>query len=385
MDGADVVREPSPGSNGLAASPQEIKRALAAYATPNAKEGVKHFVLDFVLYGLMIAGVLFLHPLWVKILCSILAGVKLANLGTLGHDAAHGNLASSRLANDIMGIALFTPCLYNYRLWQHDHHQLHHIHTNVNHQDSWVPLSKAQYDALPAWHRALHRAYRSSWGLGFGLYYLIERWMPVRFIPNKGVPKEIRASAWRHLVYLTTYAVLFVAFLAAAPFYSHTDSVTAVLLGFVVPFYLWLTIFSATVYVQHTHPRLPWFDGPVHRKAMLAQEELSTTFLFPHWLTYLMHNVYDHAAHHVNPRVPFYHLGDATRTLNQMAGARAVAEPFSFKRLGATLKACKLYDYENYRWLDFDGRPTCESQISEEQKQSIRAFGPGTMYVAQAS
>ncbi len=385
MDGAGAVSDTG-SSLGLGrATPQEIKRALTAYSTPNAKEGVKHFVLDVVLYAACIAGVLFVGPLWAKILFGVLAGVKLANLGALGHEAAHGNLASSRLANDIMGVIVFTPCLYNYRLWQHDHHQLHHIHTNVNHQDSWVPLSKAQYDSLPAWHRALHRAYRNQWGLGFGLYYMIERWLPVRFIPSKGVPKEMRASAWRHFAYLTTYAALFIGGLAAAPLYSDTSSITAVVLGFVLPFYVWLSMFAFTVYIQHTHARLPWFDGPVHRKAMMAQEELATTFLFPHWLTYLMHNVYDHAAHHVAPRVPFYHLSDATRTLDEMAGPRAITEPFSFTRLHQTLKTCKLYDFEAYRWLDFDGAPTTDQQITDELKTAIKAFGPGNMYVAEAS
>jgi omega-6 fatty acid desaturase (delta-12 desaturase) len=139
------------------------------------------------------------------------------------------------------------------------------------------------------------------------------------------------------------------------------------------------------VYIQHTHPRLPWFDGPVHRKAALAQEELSTTFEFPRWVKYLMHNVYDHAAHHVNPRVPFYHLGEATSKLNELAGARAIAEPFSFRRLHQTLKTCRLYDYENHRWLDFDGKPTTGSQITDAQRQAIRDHGPGHMYIAKAS
>ena len=383
MDGSGVLSGNQPSVGATTASPQEIRRALAQFATPNAREGVKHFLLDYVLYGAMIAGVLFLHPLWAKILCSVLAGVKLTNLGSLGHEAAHGNLAGSRLANDIMGIAVFTPCMYNYRLWNHDHHQLHHIHTNVNHQDSWVPLSKAQYDALPAWRRALHRLYRNQWGLGFAPYYLIERWMPVRFIPGKNLPREHRASAWLHFAYLTTYAVLWLSFLAAAPLYSQTGSVTAIVLGAVVPFYIWINMFALTVYVQHTHPRLPWFDGPVHRKAMMAQEELSTTFLFPHWLNHLMHNVYDHAAHHVNPRVPFYHLDAATKTLNEMAGERAVAEKVSFKRLHNTLKTCKLYDFENYRWLDFDGNPTTETQITPAVREAIKAHGPGKMYVAE--
>ena len=380
MDGSGLVWDDELAEGVSAVKRQDVRKALGEYARPNSFFGIKHFILDIGLYSAAIAGVLFLEPMWAKVLCSIVAGLKLANLGTMGHDAAHGNLVGSRKANDIMGIICFMPCLYNYRLWNHDHHNLHHIQTNVNHLDSWVPLSKAQFDALPKFRQMLHRLYRSSYGLGFAPYYLIERWMPVRFIPNKGLPREMRASAWAHLALLTTFAAVFIGGLAAAPLYSNTSSVTAVLLGFVLPFYLWMTLFSFTVYIQHTHRKLPWFDGPVHKKASLAQEALSTTYNFPGWIKYLMHNVYDHAAHHVHPRVPFYHLTAATKRLNELAPETAVTEPFSFKRLHETLKTCRLYDFENHRWLDFDGKPTTGVLVTEAERAAMIEHGPGVMY-----
>ena len=203
--------------------------------------------------------------------------------------------------------------------------------------------------------------------------------MPVRFIPSKALPEQYRASAWRHLVFLTLYAAVFIAALAAAPLYSSTGSVTAVVLGFVVPFYVWMTMYAFTVYIQHTHPDMPWFDAPLHRKAAPPQESLSTTFEFPHWVKHLMHNVYDHAAHHVNPRIPFHRLPEATRALNSLAPQTVIAERFTFRRLHETLRTCKLYDFESHRWLDFDGRPTTGVLVSPQRRDLIRIHGPGTM------
>jgi len=39
-------------------------------------------------------------------------------------------------------------------------------------------------------------------------------------------------------------------------------------------------------------------------------------------------------------------------------GEDVITEPFSFAGLRRTFRACQLYDYEQHRWLDFDGHPT---------------------------
>ena len=44
----------------------------------------------------------------------------------------------------------------------------------------------------------------------------------------------------------------------AAPLYSGTDSLTAVMLGFVLPQCMYMTTVAAVLFLQHTHPDLPW-------------------------------------------------------------------------------------------------------------------------------
>src|SRR5581483_2604446 len=126
------------------------------------------------------------------------------------------------------------PALFNYRLWLLDHHVLHHPKVNGKHRDTFTPFSKAEYDALPPHRRRLERLYRAPYGAGFALYYIIERWLGVKFFPRSFMSERVRAEAWPHFAFLCTYLLLFVGGLAAAPLYSHTGSITAVLLGFVV-------------------------------------------------------------------------------------------------------------------------------------------------------
>ena len=372
--------DPADEPEGL--SRDTVRLALSGYMAPVTRIGLAHFLLDYALYAAAIAGVLFVGPLWLKVACAIVAGFKIANLGTLAHDAAHGNLVKSRRLNKVLGILGFMPGLFNYRLWLYDHHHIHHPYANGRHRDSWVPFSKDEFDRLSRPRQWLERLYRSSWGLGFAPYMIVERWLKVKLIPGSFLPERFQASGWRHFAMLMVYLATFISLLAAAPLYSQTGSITAILLGFVVPFYVWMSLLSFTVYVQHTHARIPWFDGPVDRKTAIPQEVISLHLEFPKLINDLTHNIYVHAVHHVNVRIPFHQLPHAQGRLNELAGPAAVIQPFSLGWIHETLKNCRLYDYQTHRWLDFDGRPTAPVAISPEQRSAMRRYGPGTMFIA---
>lgn len=383
MDGSGYVENET--TEDIAAVRRDmVKKTLSRHLAPNTAVGLGHFLIDYSLYAGSIAGVLLLEPLWAKILLSLYAGIKMANLGTLGHDAAHGNLVASRKLNTFLGVLAFLPGVYNWQMWKYDHHHVHHPNTNGSHEDSWLPFSKAQFDALPVWRQWLERLYRSSWGLGFAPYYIIERWSHVKLLPLPFLPKRFRAAAWAYLALNVAFTSAFIALLVAAPTYSSTSSVTAVVLGFVVPFYIWMTLFSFTVYVQHTHKRIPWFAGSVDRKTAVPQEVISLHLDFPPMIKALMHNVYEHGAHHANVRIPFHRLPAAQAELNAIYGDEAVVQKFSFRWLHETLRDCRLYDYDNHRWLDFDGKPTAPEAVSPARHEAIRKYGPGTRFIPQA-
>jgi len=343
----------------------EIQRELMPFVKTETWRGVAVFASDFAIWIAAVVGVLFLTPLWAKILCSLIAGLKISNLSSLGHEFAHGTLVRGAGFNKLLAILSFMPGLFNYHLWVYDHHVLHHANVNGTHRDAMTPFSKAEYDALPAHRRLLERIYRAPVGLGFALYEIVERWLGVKFFPRAFMPARVRSAAWPHFIFLAAYLALFLALLAAAPLYSPTGSLTAILLGFVVPHYVWMELVGFTVYVQHTHPRIAWFDDASPRSRadkfrVDAPEVVSTHIEFPRWLKFLVHNVYDHAVHHVQPRIPSYHLAEAQARFNALIGPFAVKEDFSVPSFADTVRRCKLYDYENRRWLDFAGRPTTE-------------------------
>lgn len=353
---------------------KEVRRALARYAVPSTPHGLGLFLFDLASYLAAIAAVLWAPWIGLKVLASIFAGAKMANLVTLAHDASHNSLTASRALNKWIAILSFTPGLFNYRLWLYDHHNVHHHNTNENHFDSYTPVSRTEYAAFSSWQKLKHRFYRSTSLWAFGVYYILERWWKVKFFPRAHMPAHVQRAARPHFVYLMLYLVGFLGLLVSAPLYSNTDALTAVLLGFVVPFYLFQSLFAFTVYVQHTHPRVAWFKGKPDRNAEARQELISVHLRFPAWLSWMFHHVYDHAAHHVHPAIPCYRLPQAQAKLNEMMGALAVSEPFSFSWLASVQQRCKLYDYDNHRWLNFEGAPRSRTTLAFEADRMRQAW-----------
>lgn len=348
---------PAPGP-GKTYSHREIVTEMAAFARPDTRRGALLFAADFTLFWAAIAGVLWLPGLGWRLAASVAAGIKMANLATLAHDAAHNALTASRRLNWWIGVLSFMPCLYNYRLWVYDHHALHHPHTNGEHADSYQPLSKAAYDALSPMAKRWYRFTRSSNPFAFGIYYITQRWSRVKLMPGAFLPATHRRSAWRHFVFVAVYFASFACTLAAAPLYANASSATALLLGLALPFFVFQSLMGASLYVNHTHPAIPWFGSEAERRASAQPEWMAVHLRLPKWLAALIHHFFEHPAHHVYPAIPCYRLWDAQQKLNEMLGERAIVETFSLRRLAHIQRACKLYDYALHRWLDFDGRPT---------------------------
>ena len=342
---------------------KQLQNALAVYVKPDTAQGIQLFVVDLITYILAITLVLASSLWYLQLIGGILAGIKMANLTTLAHDASHNSLTRSKLLNKVIAIVSFAPGLFNYALWLYDHHVLHHHITNEEHPDSYVPLSKQEYDSLTGWNKFKYRMYRVPTIWLFGIYYIVERWSQVKLFPRSYMPERVRRGAWRHFVFLLIYITSYLSLLVMAPLYSQTSTVAALVYGFVVPFYVYQSLYAFTVFVQHNNVRVPWFKGKRPRDGDGQQAYISVQLVFPAWFSWLVHHVYDHAAHHVHPAIPLYELPAAQRKLNEMLGARAVTSKFSFRWLYSTMRRCKLYDYDNHRWTDFSGLPTTRTTL----------------------
>ena len=339
------------------AEARELRNALEPYVRRSTVLAWALLLATLAVYAGAVAAAAAPLPLWARLAAAVLAGSAISSLFVIGHDAAHGAYTTSRRLNALIGRIAFLPALHNYSLWQVQHNRLHHRLTNVRGFNSWSPLTKAEYDRLPAWRRAAERLYRSP--LGFAPYYLVERWWKDKFFPRRA--RERRPAFWLDFALLLGFLAAFLALLAAAGALSGSGAAASLLLGFVLPYLVWNALMGATTYMQHTHPDVPWFEALAEWRRLGGQEEVSVQIQVPRWYGFISHHIMEHPAHHVHPKVPLYRLAAAQRRLNELLGPGAVTQRFTPLYLLSTLARCKLYDYRQHCWLDFAGRPTSAS------------------------
>jgi acyl-lipid omega-6 desaturase (Delta-12 desaturase) len=358
---------------------KQLRSALEPYVRRSTVLAAVLLLATLAVYGAAVAGAVAIEATLARLAAGVLAGSAIASLFVIGHDAAHGAYTGSRRLNALIGRIAFLPALHNYSLWQVQHNRLHHRMTNLKGYNSWSPLTKAEYDMLPGWRRALERLYRSP--IGFAPYYLIERWWKHKFFPGRNA----RAAMWLDFALLVVFLGSFVALLAAAGQASGTGAAASVLWGFIVPFVVWNAYMGATTYIQHTHLRVAWFEALTEWRKLDGQQEISVQLGVPRWYGLISHHIMDHPAHHVHPKIPLYRIAAAQRRLNELLGERAVVQRFSPRYLLTTLARCKLYDFRRHCWLDFAGQPTSECTLPAHMRRpapTLRVVRPADVAVA---
>ena len=344
--------------------PLPHRKIIRSWLEPMAKgetgRAIALLMFDATLWLGAIFATVYFENILLKILFGTIAGFVTGRIFILGHDACHQSFTPNRELNKIIGRIAFLPSLTPYSLWDIGHNVVHHGQTNLKGFDFvWAPLSKAEFDALPAWRKTLERLYRSGWGPV--LYYMIEIWWKREYFPNATYKPANRAIFMKDNYLVSAFAVLWLGALVAGAWFTNQSILITLLTGFALPFLFWNGMIGFVVYVHHTHPSVSWYD----KKAewLRAQPFVSTTvhLTFNFFWGALMHHIMEHTAHHVDMSVPLYRLKEAQSKLETVLPERIFIQKFSWKWYFDTAKVCKLYDFENKAWLDFDGNKTADS------------------------
>ena len=197
---------------------------------------------------------------------------------------------------------------------------------------------------------------------------MVERWWKDKFFPYKRLVKQFRAIYWLDFILVASYLVAQISVLTYFGTVSSYSSVTGMIfIGFIIPFTVFCFMVGFSVYQQHTHENVPWFKTRDERDTYGHVEDITVHVRYPHWYNLISHNVMEHTAHHVDPRVPLYQLDKAQAVLVDMLGNKMMTIEFSLKSILETMRRCKLYDYENYCWLDFEGKPTSKKTVTTQK------------------
>lgn len=332
-----------------------LRRPLAPFHTQEAAWALFLSAAATMAYALAFFAAAYAGPLWLRLMASAACGPLIALLFRIAHDAGHGShFAHARLDRLMCRLSLL-PSYHPHSVWVLLHNGRHHSFTNLRDSDYiWIPKSKAEYDALGPFGRLRERVYRTSWGVG--LYYLCAISMGMVAVR----PSLVRKVKW---VYLRDALVAF-AFFAAQLVLLALDRpdlgtfALRVVLAIVVPYLIfnWLVGFAS--FLNHTHPRVPWFAKREDWSFYQGQVHCTVHVGVPKWMIFFLTDLGLHGAHHIDPRIPIWQLEPAEARILAEAGEEIVVEPWTFRRHRAIMRACKLYDYDNHRWLDFAGKPT---------------------------
>jgi omega-6 fatty acid desaturase (delta-12 desaturase) len=323
-----------------------------AYDNPTGR-GLFYLGRDLLIYLVAVAGLLaFANPL-VVIPLEVVAALAVSALFIVAHDAAHGALFKSKLLNSVVGHIAMLPSWHVYEGWVLGHNRIHHAYTVRQGFDFvWHPYTPTEFAEMGALERLRHRI-EWSW-FGAGAYYIREVWwnkMVVGKPPARWVAK-VRRDRLIVLAYLivTSTALVLVG-------WAQTGSVggvvwlwTRVLL---IPFLAFSFIIGSFVHVHHVAPDIRWWKRREWTK-FRGQMEGTTILRIMPGANFFFHWIMIHIPHHVDMRIPMYHLELAADAIRDAYPDVVHDEPLRFRDFVRNTRQCKLYDFDTGEWLTYE-------------------------------
>ena len=322
-----------------------------AYDNPTWK-GLLYFGRDTVMWVALVAGlILFDHPLVVVGLW-VLASLVISGLFIVGHDAAHESLFKSKRMNSIVGHLAMLPSWHVYEGWVLGHNRVHHGYTVRQGFDFvWHPYTPEQWREMNGFQKLRHR-FEWSW-LGAGAYYTREVWLQKMVI---GKPPARWVSAIRRDRFILLGWVVATSALLAAVGWSKSGTAIGalwmVLKVSVIPFLAFQFVIGSFVHVHHVQPEIRWWKRREWTK-FRGQMEGTTVLRAPKGLNFFIHWIMVHVPHHVDMRVPMYHLELATDAIKEAFPGVIHDEKLRFRDYVRNTRQCKLYDFDEGRWLTY--------------------------------
>ncbi|MBV8991196.1 MAG: fatty acid desaturase [Solirubrobacterales bacterium] len=273
--------------------------ALAPFATPSLGRGLLAVITSAVPY-LALTAVIYATlgvslPLTVAL--TILAAGFLVRVFVVFHDCAHGSLLPSRRANAVLGAATGALVLSPFVRWRHDHAVHHASAGDLDRRGvgDIVTLTVEEYAARPWRGRLGYRLLRNPLVM-FGLGPVIAMVIGPRIVA-RGAKPRMRKSV------LATDAAIVVLVGGLCWLIGWRDFLLVWAPGAMLAGSVGIWLF----YVQHQFEDTYWQRRGEWNYADAALRG-SSYLKLPRVLQFFTGNIGLHHVHHLNARIPSYHL-----------------------------------------------------------------------------
>ena len=282
-----------------------------------------------------------------QVLGGLISGCATAMLFVWAHDAAHGALFKNSKVAEFFGTMAMLPSLNMYRMWVYGHNKVHHGFTSFSPIDwIWRPLTLQEYQALSGLQKLLYRVERCFFTCAFHYFRRIWWSNMVRYNPGKDKAEQRYYRNSKMMV--LTYALLM-----AVVSYFCAGGIIGIISALIIPFIIFNYFIAMIVYLHHTHPDLPFMDLKKDWSHAVGAIYCSTIIHCSKISRLMLHNIYIHIPHHLDPRIPFYNLPKAYAALKLKYGEYFHEYTFKWSVVSNIFKQCKLYDYEKKIWMTF--------------------------------
>lgn len=327
----------------------------SVYDNPTGR-GLGYFFRDVAMYLLLLGVLGFVSNVFAVLALEVATALVVSALFVVGHDAAHGALFKSKRMNATVARLAFLPSWHVYEGWVLGHNRVHHPYTVRQGYDFvWHPTTPEEYAALGWWRKAIHRA-EWSWP-GAGAYYAHQVWWKKMMVgPNPSRwAKAIRRDRWLVTAYIAGMLAVFTA-IGVITGHSVAGILWLDVRTVLLPFLGFACFIGAVVRVHHIGPDIRWWKKSEWNK-FKAQMQGTTVLRVPKGVNFFFHWILVHVPHHVDMRVPMYHLEEAAAAIEAAFPGSVIDKPLRFRDYEADAKACKLYDFDAGRWLTYaEGR-----------------------------
>ena len=282
----------------------EWSRTVKQYARPHVGQSAFSILTSVVPFLGLWAAMYFSLGVgyWLTLILALPTAGFLLRTYILFHDCAHGSFLPWRRANDWLGSFLALITFTPFARWRYEHVGHHSTAGNLDRRGIGdVPtLTVAEYQALPRKERFWYRMFRNPFMM-FGIGPLYAMLVMPRLAPKTARP-EVKRSVWRtNLAIAVSLGVLF--WLLG---FKEFLLVQAPLVPLAGGAGIWLFL------VQHQFEGTYWQRSDDWNYADAALRG-SSYLKLPKVLQFFTGNIGFHHVHHLNPKIPNYHLPRAHR------------------------------------------------------------------------
>ena len=120
----------------------------------------------------------------------------------------------------------------------------------------------------------------------------------------------------------------------------------------VIPFLLFCSMIGSLVHVHHVQPTIRWWKRGEWTK-FRGQMEGTTVLRVPKGVNFFFHWIMVHTPHHVDMRIPMYHLELAAAAIEAHYPDTVHDAPLRFRDFRSNAKICKLYNFDTGTWVPY--------------------------------